>query len=117
MVQVRYRVSVIVPCYNQARYLPQCVESVLQQGRSDVEIIVVNDGSTDFTNEVAVRYAPIVKCIEQANQGLSAARNTGLHNASGQFVHFLDSDDYILPGMYDSAVRTLIENPGASATY
>src|SRR5688572_25050384 len=89
-------VSVIIPCYNHGHYLPVAIESVLQQTHSIVEIIVVDDGSTDNTKQVAQRYAQ-VKYIWQKNQGLSASRNTGIKNCSGDRIIFLDADDWLYP--------------------
>jgi glycosyltransferase involved in cell wall biosynthesis len=77
-------VSVIIPCYKQAHLLGEAIESVLEQQTSgQVEVIVVDDGSPDNTSEVAARYAT-VKCVRQENQGLSAARNTGLRESTGR---------------------------------
>lgn len=91
-------VSVIIPAYNQAQYLASAVESVLAQSYPAVEIIVVDDGSTDETRSVAERFAgPQVRYIYQRNQGLSAARNTGIRHAQGELLSYLDSDDLFLP--------------------
>ena len=89
-------VSVVIPSYNHARYLGAAVESVMAQTVRDVEIVIVDDGSTDDTREVAARY-PQAKYIYQPNQGLSAARNTGIKHSSGRFLVFLDADDLLLP--------------------
>jgi len=85
-------VSVIIPCYKQAHFLPDAIESALAQTYPHVEVIVVDDGSPDDTAVVAARY-PAVKYVRQSNQGLSLARNTGFRHSSGQYVVFLDSDD------------------------
>lgn len=89
-------VSVVIPCYNHALFLPKAIESVLQQTHEPVEIVVVDDGSTDNTREVALRY-PSVKYVHQKNAGLSAARNTGIVNSTGGYLLFLDADDWLLP--------------------
>ena len=89
-------VSVVIPCYNHGRYLPVAIESVLNQTYSHVEIIVVDDGSTDNTKEVAHRYEDVIY-IWQKNRGLSASRNTGIKNATGKYVTFLDADDWLYP--------------------
>ena len=91
-------VSVIIPAYNYARFLPLAVQSALQQRGEDfsVEVIVVDDGSTDDTAEVAAGLAGI-RYIHQENQGLSAARNTGMLAARGDFLLFLDADDLLAP--------------------
>lgn len=88
-------VSVIIPCYNHGRYLARAIDSVLSQPYSNVEIIVVDDGSVDNTREVAEGY-PTVKYQYQQNQGLSAARNTGIDHSEGSFLIFLDADDWLL---------------------
>lgn len=89
-------VSVIIPCYNHGRYLSKAIESVLGQTYTHFEIIVVDDGSTDKTKEVAQNYKE-VKYVSQINQGLSAARNTGIDQSIGQYLVFLDADDWLLP--------------------
>ena len=89
-------VSVIIPCYKQAGFLSDAIESVLAQTHPYVEIIVVDDGSPDNTGDVALSY-PGVRCIRQENQGLSAARNTGIRESTGDFLVFLDADDRLTP--------------------
>jgi len=90
-------VSVIIPCFNQGRFLRDAVASVLAQSYRSTEIIVVNDGSTDETAQVAASFGERVGYVEKRNAGLSAARNTGILHATGEFVQFLDADDYLLP--------------------
>ena len=89
-------VSVVIPCYDQARFLGEAIESALAQTYPHVEVIVVDDGSPDNTSEVAARY-PGVRCIRQKNRGLAAARNTGLRWSRGSYLVFLDADDRLLP--------------------
>jgi len=91
-------VSVIIPCYNQGRFLGDAIDSVLAQTHRNTEIIVVSDGSTDDTASVARRYGSRVRLIESANAGSSAARNRGLDCAKGQWIQLLDADDVMLPG-------------------
>lgn len=86
-------VSVIIPAYNCAPYLPSAINSVLAQSHGDLEIIVVDDGSTDDTGAALRPWDGRVRCIRQNNQGVAAARNTGLRHASGEYVAFLDADD------------------------
>ncbi len=93
-------ISVIIPCYNHGRFLSKAINSVLRQSYRQHEIVVVDDGSSDDTKAVAGRYAD-VKYIYQTNQGLSAARNTGIDNSTGQYLVFLDSDDWL----YDDALQ------------
>jgi len=89
-------ISVIIPCYNHAHYLANAIDSVLAQSHQPVEIIVVDDGSTDNTKGIAESY-PHVIYIYQSNAGLSAARNTGMENSKASYLLFLDADDWLLP--------------------
>ncbi len=94
------RVSVIIPCYNQAVFLPQAIDSVLGQTLRELECIVVNDGSPDNTREIMASYLKRdcrIRYVEQTNQGVSAARNRGLLEARGRYIQFLDADDLIEP--------------------
>jgi glycosyltransferase involved in cell wall biosynthesis len=107
-------VSVVVPCYNQARFLGEAIESVLSQGYTGFEIIVVDDGSKDGTQEVAAGCAKEnsrVRLISQENRGLAAARNRGLAEARGEYVVFLDSDDRLVGGALEVGVRELEAHP------
>ena len=91
------KVYVIIPCYNVAKYLGQCLDSVLKQTFQDFEVLCVNDGSTDKSLEILQQYAEKderVKIIDQENKGLSEARNIALDMAQGEFIAFADSDDY-----------------------
>lgn len=104
-------VSVVITCYNHGKYLAEAIESVLSQTYKSVEIVVVDDGSIDNTKEVAKRY-PGVKYVYQKNQGLSAARNTGIDHSSGEYIVFLDADDWFLPGALKTNVEYLKRDPG-----
>jgi glycosyltransferase involved in cell wall biosynthesis len=111
------KVSVVIPCYNQARFLGEAIQSVLFQGYDDLEIVVVDDGSNDCTEEVAsgyVREDPRVRLIRQENRGLAAARNRGLAEAGGEYVVFLDSDDRLVLGALEVGVRELEAHPGCA---
>lgn len=92
-----YKVSVIIPIYNVEQYLKDCIESVISQMNDSIQIVLVNDGSTDNSIKIAEYYAndTNVILINQKNKGLGAARNTGLEHASGEYILFLDSDDMI----------------------
>ncbi len=101
-------ISVIVPIYNMAEYLPQCIDSVLQQEVKDIEIILVNDGSTDNSLAICRRYAEAndgIKLIDKENGGLSDARNVGMRVAKGEYVYFLDADDWLA----SNALNTLYQ--------
>jgi len=104
-------VSVIVPVYNAALSLPRCLDSIISQDPRPAEVIVINDGSTDGTAAVAESYIPMIRYIEQENRGQGAARNAGLKQASGEFIAFLDADDYWLPGFTDTTTAFLREHP------
>ncbi len=91
-------VSVIIPCYNQARFLAESVESALSQDYPRKEVVVIDDGSSDNTREVASTFSNRIVHIEQENRGPSAARNRGIMASRGEYIAFLDSDDVYLPG-------------------
>ncbi len=100
LLSVKTMISVIVPVYNVEEYLPRCIESILGQVCSDWELILVDDGSTDGSAEICDRYAAEderVKAIHTHNRGVSSARNTGLDEACGEWIVFVDSDDYVSP--------------------
>jgi glycosyltransferase involved in cell wall biosynthesis len=103
-------VSVVIPCYNQAHFLPEAVASVLVQSHLNFELIVVDDGSTDNTAQVSVHY-PGIKYVYQPNQGLAAARNTGLRHSSGDFLIFLDADDRLLPDALQNGLASMRLHP------
>jgi glycosyltransferase involved in cell wall biosynthesis len=89
------RVSVIIPCYRQAEYLGDCVDSVLMQSHQNIEIIVVNDGSDDHTDDVAARFSGRITYLRKENGGVSSARNAGIRVARGRYLMFLDADDLL----------------------
>ena len=88
-------VSVIIPLYNQKEFVGDAIESVLNQSYSNIEVIVVNDGSTDNPHEVLEKYKKAIKLINQKNMGLAAARNTGIKNSHGEYIQLLDADDFL----------------------
>ena len=93
-----YDISVIIPCYNIEKYVGECINSVLnQKGNLKIQIVCVNDGSTDNTLEVLKAYDRKITLIDSENHGLGMARNLGIDNSKGRYIFFLDSDDYILP--------------------
>ncbi|MDJ0744920.1 MAG: glycosyltransferase [Xenococcaceae cyanobacterium MO_167.B27] len=100
-------VSVIIPAYNGAVYIREAIDSVLAQDYSNYEIIVVDDGSTDNTQEVVSQYRDRVSYIYQDNQGVAQARNRGLECAEGKYIAFLDQDDFFLPKKLSEQVAML----------
>jgi glycosyltransferase involved in cell wall biosynthesis len=106
-------VSVVIPTYNRAHYLPEAIDSVLAQSYPDVEIIVVDDGSTDHTAQVMERYIGKVTYQRKQNGGVASARNLGLQFAHGEFVAFLDSDDICLPQRIAAQIACFIQVPDA----
>lgn len=106
-------ISIIVPVFNVAPYLRQCLDSTGALGREDTEIILVNDGSTDDSGAICLEYAnhwENVRLIEKTNGGLSDARNEGMKAARGKYVFFLDSDDWLVPGAIDALYCFAEEN-------
>lgn len=113
----RVLISVIIPAYNYAHHLSRALESVVQQWAPDVEIIVVNDGSTDntaeFLDEYILNHPKKIHVFHQANRGPSSARNTGVLNAEGSHVLMLDADDELLPGALDLFRKAIDDSPNA----
>ena len=104
------RISVVVPIYNVEAYLAECLESLAGQTVRDLEVIMVDDGSTDSSAAIAERFAARdgrFRLIRQANGGLSAARNTGIDAAGGELLAFVDSDDALPPNAYELLLRAL----------
>lgn len=108
------KLSIIIPAYNCAQYLPSCIQQIVKAGLPDFEVILVDDGSTDnsadICDELSNQYAR-VRCMHQRNQGASAARNRGLEMAKGDYVLFLDADDTIEPERLSKLVRKLEAEP------
>ena len=102
--------SIIIPCFNQAIYLHDCLDSILQQSFSDWEAIVVNDGSSDDTNNIANAYCQKdsrIKLIEKQNGGLSSARNFGIQHATGDWLLFLDADDMLMNHHFQEIAKVI----------
>lgn len=110
-------VSIIIPNYNHARYLPDAINSVLSQTYTNYEIIVVDDGSTDDSREVASKFGDKIQYIHQDNAGLSAARNTGIRASNGGFIGVLDADDMYEPDFIGTLVGMLESQPDADGIY
>lgn len=111
-VKNKVSVSIVLPIYNVAEYLDECLHSIFVQSFNDFEVIMVNDGSTDASEKIAQTYADKdsrFKLISKINGGLSSARNVGIENAKGQYICFVDSDDFIhndyLKVMYEAAIK------------
>jgi glycosyltransferase involved in cell wall biosynthesis len=112
------RISVLIPAYNAMNYLPETMENVLSQTFTDFEVIVVNDGSSDATEQwVSQIKDPRVRLITQENQGLAGARNTGIAHAKGEYITFLDADDLWEPTKLEKQLRVLEENPEVALVY
>ena len=107
-------ISIIIPCYNHATFLTKAIESVLTQNYKNVEIIVVDDESSDNTKEVAESYGDPVRYVYKKNGGLSAARNTGLEYIQGNYVVFLDADDWLYPNALQTNLNLLLKHPDAA---
>lgn len=106
-------ISVIVPVFNTANYLPRCLDSICGQSYPQLEIIVVDDGSTDASASICSRYAardPRIRLLRQENSGVSAARNAGLALASGAYLAFVDSDDFIAPDYFERLLDSLLKS-------
>lgn len=111
-------ISVVVPVYNVEKYLPKCLNSLLAQTWQELEVIVVDDGSPDNSWDIMQEYArrdSRVRLIRQKNGGLSAARNAGVEAAQGEWIGFLDSDDYVAPEMYETLYRAAVERDAQMA--
>jgi glycosyltransferase involved in cell wall biosynthesis len=111
-------VSVIIPCYNMCEYVLETIESVLLQTYKDFEIIIVNDGSTDATQEILESISnPKIKIIHTINQGLANARNTAISNSSGKYILPLDADDKISKRYLELACAAFQSNPNLNLVY
>lgn len=111
----RKLLSIIIPCYNSARFINKTLDMLIDQGLEDCEVIVINDGSTDETSKIVHQYSDRyehIKIIDKENEGVSVARNTGLAYAQGKYIYFLDSDDYLEQGTLDFFRTMLYENKG-----
>lgn len=107
------KISAIIPIYNTSLYLSKCIDSILEQTYPDFEIICIDDGSTDTSLQICKQYADKnenIRVYQQSNQGVAAARNLGLKHATGEYVSFVDSDDWLEPDMYEKLVRSAEEN-------
>ncbi len=104
------KISIIVPIYNVEQYLDRCIKSIVEQTYRNLEIILVDDGSPDSCGDICDRWAKIderIKVLHKENGGLSSARNVGLDVATGDYIGFVDSDDYIAPDMYETLLLAI----------
>ena len=107
------KISVIVPVYKAEKFLSNCIKSILNQTYHDLEVILVDDGSPDSSGQICEEYAKKdnrIKVIHQKNAGVAAARNVGLDLATGDYITFVDSDDYIRPQMYEKMLKCAQNN-------
>jgi len=114
-------VSIIIPVFNRERMIGECIESVLKQTYKSIELVVVDDGSTDNTAQVVKELASIypnyIRYVYQDNSGPAIARNTGLSHSAGEFIQYLDSDDLLLPTKIELQVKALQNHPEAEVAY
>ena len=103
-------ISIIVPVYNVNKYLGKCLDSLLAQTERDIEILLIDDGSTDDSGRICDEYSNLdqrVRVFHTKNQGVSAARNRGLSESKGDYIGFVDSDDWVEPTMYEQMLNAL----------
>lgn len=107
------KVSILVPCYNVEKYLPECLDSIVNQTLKDIEIICINDGSTDNTLNILEKYAKKdkrIKIIDKPNEGYGKSMNRGLDAASGEYIGIVESDDWVEPDMFESLYNVAKKN-------
>lgn len=103
-------ISVVIPIYNTEKYLKKCLDSIISQTYKNLEIICINDGSTDASLDIITKYAKTdnrIKIINQKNSGVSHSRNVGIEQSSGDWISFIDSDDYVYENLYENFVSKL----------
>lgn len=110
-------VSVVIPCYNNERHLGAAIDSVLAQSHRPLEILVVDDGSTDNSAEIARQYGDPVRLLSQSNQGCPAARNTGVNASQGHYLAFLDADDLWMEQKLRLQLKVLEDSPEIDCVY
>ena len=107
------KISIIIPSYNEEKNISRCLDSILSQTFSDFEVLCVDDGSNDNTFDIIKEYSKKDNRIipmKNPEKGVSSARNFGINNANGNYIGFVDSDDFIQPQMYEFLYRAIIEN-------
>lgn len=113
MYNIKEKISIVVPCYNAEQFLPKCIDSILHQTYQNIEVCLVDDGSPDRCGEICDEYAQKdnrIKVVHKKNGGLSAARNTGVSLATGDWIMFVDGDDWIEPTMCESMINKVLED-------
>jgi glycosyltransferase involved in cell wall biosynthesis len=110
-------ISVIIPVYNGCKYLREAISSVLEQNPAPLEVLVVDDGSSDRSAEVSGEFGSPVRVISQEHRGAGAARNNGVRNSTGDLLAFLDCDDYWAPAKLASQLASFRDNPGAQIVF
>ncbi len=110
-------VSVIIPAYNSEAFITRAIQSALDQNYPNKEIIVVNDGSTDNTQQVLASFGSKIRVFNQANAGAATARNTGIKQSQGEFIAFLDSDDEWLPGRLQKCLQPMLDHSNIGLTF
>jgi len=114
---MNHRISVIIPVHNGSKYLPEAIHSVVQQQPAPLEILVVDDGSSDRSAEVAEAFGTAVRVIRQEHSGAGAARNNGVRNSTGDLLAFLDCDDYWSPAKLARQVACIERKPGVDIVF
>lgn len=114
-----FKVSIVIPCFNHGEFLPEAVASVTSLQRKDVEVVVVDDGSTDDRTHTEMNSlaAQGVRIIHQANKGLASARNAGIHASTGEYIFPLDADDHLRDGWIDRGIEVVEANPQVGVVY
>jgi glycosyltransferase involved in cell wall biosynthesis len=110
-------ISVVVPAYNYAAYIGETIDSILAQTYRNIEIIIIDDGSTDNTAQVVQAYGDQVRYVAKQNEGLSAARNTGTQHAQGEYIAYIDADDTLAPTFVEATLSALNAHPEAAFAY
>ena len=106
----KLKISVVVPVFNSEKYLEKCIDSIINQTYKNIEIILINDGSSDKSEEICNSYLKTyknIKLINQSNSGVSVARNNGLKSSTGDYVLFVDSDDWLEKDMLEIMVKEI----------
>lgn len=101
------KLSIIIPVYNKKKYLKKCLDSLVKYNNEHIEIILIDDGSTDSSNEIYQKYSEFIKIIVQKNHGVSFTRNVGINDATGEYIMFVDSDDYLEKNWFNVLIKNL----------